>query len=415
MEEFRFFRFWGMSNGECMIEQAPTTSGNVQAPVWRIWWDKLVGAVNNLITTVAGCFGPGQTWQNFSSGGRVLGTTYTNTTSRPIMVFFTGASKYRSIRVRCYGGSEQSRRPSELRNHLSIRCGIWILSVCHVYGSRRSDVPDRVGRQYNHGIVVGASMKNALEPRYQIKALEDAMKAMPNQIDFAVDHCFSPGIYGRALHIPAGSTLVGRVHKGPCLNIVMQGEMLIRMDDGMAARIKAPFVFESKAGSKKAGYAITDTIWMTVHPNPTDFQETDKMEDFYSVKTFEEFDFLELTKKIIAAEKPGFWSDWTEEQQNPYQSGDWRAFSLSRGYSEQEIADFTQWLDMIEKLKERGIDPFVVIHDLTKEAAIKNIKADKKGEILRSSHMIENGKIQVEKSIQPSHPVFQALAKEAQL
>jgi hypothetical protein len=263
-------------------------------------------------------------------------------------------------------------------------------------------------------------MTDTLAARSQITALEEAMrKQCPDAERYAkelpVNHCFSPGIYGRALHIPAGSTITGRIHKGPCLNIILQGEIIVRMDDGSGARIKAPFVMKSEAGSKKAGYALTDTIWMTVHPNPTNFQEPDKMEDFYTVSSFEEYDFRELTRKIIAAEKPGFWSDWTEEQQNLYQSGDWRAFSLSRGYSEQEIADFTQWLDMIEKLKGRGIDPFVVIHDLTKEAAIKNIKADKRGEILRSSHMIENGKIEVEKSIEPTHPVFQALMKEAQL
>ena len=140
----------------------------------------------------------------------------------------------------------------------------------------------------------GLLMKNALEPRYQIQALEEAMKAMPNQIDFAVDHCFSPGIYGRALHIPAGSTIVGRIHKGPCLNMIMQGEILIRMDDGMATRIKAPFIFESKAGSKKAGYALSDTVWVTVHANPTDLSEPDKMIDFYTVQTFEEYDFREI-------------------------------------------------------------------------------------------------------------------------
>jgi hypothetical protein len=83
-----------------MIEQAPTGSSDVRASVWRIWFDRLVGTVNGLITTVAGCFGPGQTWQNFSPagqggpGGRLLGTQYANSTGRPIWVKVTAMSTY---------------------------------------------------------------------------------------------------------------------------------------------------------------------------------------------------------------------------------------------------------------------------------------------------------------------------------
>ena len=102
--------------------------------------------------------------------------------------------------------------------------------------------------------------------------------------------------------------------------------------------------------------------------------------------------FRALTAKIIAAEKPGFWSDWTPEQQAAYMSGDWRAFSESRGYSAAEIAEYAEWQGMIEAGKETGLNPYALIHDLAMKAAIANIKRDVRGEILLSSHIILNGR-----------------------
>lgn len=94
-------------------------------------------------------------------------------------------------------------------------------------------------------------------------------------------------------------------------------------------------------------------------------------------------DFRELTKKVILAEKYGFWSDWTDEQRTLYTAKNWEAFSRSRGYTEEEISDFREWVKMVE------IHGLEVIRDLTSEAAIKNIEKDKNGEILRSSHLPE--------------------------
>ena len=85
-----------------------------------------------------------------------------------------------------------------------------------------------------------------------------------------------------------------------------------------------------------------------------------------------EVDFRELTKRVIAAEKPGFWSDWTEKQQRLYASRDWKAFSRSRGYSEEEIAECDEWLRMIKEDRNR----LLLVKDLVTEAALKNISLD---------------------------------------
>jgi len=61
---------------------APSTSGNVLTSNGTTW-----------TSAAGGGFGVGQTLTNFSSSGRAMGTTYTNSTGKPIAVMFNpGAS-----------------------------------------------------------------------------------------------------------------------------------------------------------------------------------------------------------------------------------------------------------------------------------------------------------------------------------
>lgn len=73
----------------------------------------------------------------------------------------------------------------------------------------------------------------------------------------------------------ADSLVVGKIHKYPCLNFIMAGIAEVRTDQG-AFRVEAPYIFESGSGTKRAIYAVTDTIWITVHPtdnrNPEDLE-----------------------------------------------------------------------------------------------------------------------------------------------
>jgi hypothetical protein len=103
---------------------------------------------------------------------------------------------------------------------------------------------------------------------------------------------------------------------------------------------------------------------------------------------FEVGKFRELTARVIAAEKPGFWSDWTPKQRALYDSGDWQAFSRSRGYSEHEIAEFQRWLDMIAAAKAENINPYAFVINLTTAAALANIATDTKEEIMKSSRFL---------------------------
>lgn len=99
--------------------------------------------------------------------------------------------------------------------------------------------------------------------RDKILELEDKIAAMP-QIEGKVDHLFSDGLYARTLYIPAGAVLTGKVHKRDHINFLMKGTIRVMTDEGMKL-LEAPQIISSKKGIKRAGFAITDTEWTTVH------------------------------------------------------------------------------------------------------------------------------------------------------
>lgn len=98
----------------------------------------------------------------------------------------------------------------------------------------------------------------------RVGRLLKSMRQM-EQVDCPLKHHFSPGLYLREIFMPAGTTVVGKVHKTEHFNILMQGACYIVHDDGSREELRAPMVFVSKAGVQKVLYITEDMIWMTTH------------------------------------------------------------------------------------------------------------------------------------------------------
>lgn len=107
----------------------------------------------------------------------------------------------------------------------------------------------------------------------RVYALERELQKMP-QVECPVRHHFAPGIYAREMTIPEGVTLTGAVHKTEHLSIISKGRIAVTTDDGVV-EISAPHTFVSKAGAKRAGHAIEETVWTTIHA--TDETNIDKL------------------------------------------------------------------------------------------------------------------------------------------
>lgn len=75
------------------------------------------------------------------------------------------------------------------------------------------------------------------------------------------DHYFGEGVYARSLLIPAGTVVIGKVHKQDRICIIAQGSCTF-IDEWQKKTVEAPYIGEFKAGSKTAVYAHTDTLWV---------------------------------------------------------------------------------------------------------------------------------------------------------
>jgi len=120
-----------------------------------------------------------------------------------------------------------------------------------------------------------------------IKMLEEKIKAFVDkkqfdeditQLDAPITHHFAPNVYGREMLIKKGSLIVGKTHRHSHLNIISQGKILVATEYGVQL-LESPCSFISEVGIKRAVFATEDTIWTTIHPNPTDTQDLSLLED----------------------------------------------------------------------------------------------------------------------------------------
>jgi hypothetical protein len=108
--------------------------------------------------------------------------------------------------------------------------------------------------------------------REQVDALEREVQKLP-QIDCPVWHYFAPGLYARKMLIRAGTVLTGAVHRTEHL-VIVSGDIEVTTDDGVQRIADQHFVFTSKPGVKRAGFAHADTFFTTVHAtNERDLDE----------------------------------------------------------------------------------------------------------------------------------------------
>lgn len=118
-----------------------------------------------------------------------------------------------------------------------------------------------------------APSEHAVEMRAKVQRLEEVLNRAP-QVECPVRHIFAPGIYSRVMTIPKGVVLTGAVHKTEHLNVVAKGRIAVLTDDGPKI-LHAGDAFVSKPGAKRAGHAIEETVWVTVHA--TDETDLDKL------------------------------------------------------------------------------------------------------------------------------------------
>lgn len=129
----------------------------------------------------------------------------------------------------------------------------------------------------------GLSRRDLLDIEEELRTAE--------QVQLPVEHFFGPGLYARAVFIPAGTVLSGRIHKHANLNIVAKGLISVKTEEG-EKHLRAPSVLVSPAGTKRIGLAHEDTVWITVHA--TTETDIEKIERELVADSYEEFEEHQL-------------------------------------------------------------------------------------------------------------------------
>ena len=137
-----------------------------------------------------------------------------------------------------------------------------------------------------------------LDMRAKLMRLQNVLLAdKASQVETPVTHHFSHGTYAREMFIPAGVTVVGKIHKFGALNILLSGDVSVLTESGIR-RVQAGEIVESFPGIKRVAYAHVDSRWLTIHG--THEQDLAKIELEFIAQSYEEYDQfaqLQLTQE----------------------------------------------------------------------------------------------------------------------
>lgn len=127
-----------------------------------------------------------------------------------------------------------------------------------------------------HSAITGALkvLMQATTPetrREAINGLETVMASLP-QVEQPLAHHFNDGQYAREIFNPKGSLIVTKTHKQGNFSFIPWGRLLVISDEGQRELTGGMF-FATKPGTKRLIYALEDSRFVTVHPNPDNCED----------------------------------------------------------------------------------------------------------------------------------------------
>ncbi len=136
---------------------------------------------------------------------------------------------------------------------------------------------------------------DSAQMRQAICRLEDDIKNLPGngaeESGITWVHRFTPGLYTREMTVPANVAVVGMIHKTEHISIMLSGRMAVPDPaNGGWMEIEAPIVEVAQPGIKRVGIAITEVVWITVHP--TELTDVDEILELIVTDDFSEVQHL---------------------------------------------------------------------------------------------------------------------------
>lgn len=107
--------------------------------------------------------------------------------------------------------------------------------------------------------------------RLQLSMLPMA-EAMPEP-----EHIFTPGIYVRQFTMPKGALVVGKTHLHAHPLFIQRGHALV-ISENARREVRTGDLLISQPGDKRVVYTYEETVFTTVHANPSDTQDLAELE-----------------------------------------------------------------------------------------------------------------------------------------
>ena len=132
------------------------------------------------------------------------------------------------------------------------------------------------------------------EFREKVLQLQNEMVSL-EQVECPVNHHFSGDSYAREITLPAGSLVVGKIHRHAHVNVISKGECIVLTESGVK-HLKAPLTFVSEPETKRIVYSVSEVVWTTIHVT----KETDlvKIEEYVISPSYNDLDvglLMEMT------------------------------------------------------------------------------------------------------------------------
>ena len=130
-----------------------------------------------------------------------------------------------------------------------------------------------------HGVQQIESLKSVMQ--------EAITRGLMEEYNPPVDHLFCKGMYARRNVVPAGMTIITKVHAREHICIVLYGTCHIYDQDGVKSIVTGPDMFVTKVGTVRAIYCATETSWINVHWSDTD--SVDEIESQIFEETYDDY------------------------------------------------------------------------------------------------------------------------------
>lgn len=102
----------------------------------------------------------------------------------------------------------------------------------------------------------------------RIGQLEAALVATFPAAECPVIHRFTPGLYIRETHLPAGAIITSKIHKTEHPFVITRGRVSVYSENDGVQHLHAPHTGITRPGTRRILVIHEDTVWTTFHPTP---------------------------------------------------------------------------------------------------------------------------------------------------